>query len=227
MITIAAISDQHGELPNIPKCHLLLIGGDICPEGSPASQARWMNTSLRHWLKEVPADEIVAIAGNHDVIFEHAEFLIPQDLRWHYLKDDLITLFGITIYGSPWQLPFWGAFNADDRMLESKYAAIPKDIDILITHGPPFGILDEVPAWTDYQDERPIIHTGSISLRKKIFEVKPKLVVSGHIHCAYGFRKIDEILFANASLLNDDMELVNKPFLFNWDVDVIALSQFW
>jgi len=205
MIRIIATSDLHGNLPVIQECDLLILGGDICPDGSSTHQAQWLDQNFRSWLDKVPAKEVVAIAGNHDLIFERAENLIPTDLRWHYLKDQQIELFGFKIYGTPWQLPFWGAFNLNEEGLARRYEKIPDNIDILISHGPAYGILDEVPSG----------HVGSTSLRKKIFELKPKLVICGHIHDAFGVRKIDNILFANVSLLNDRMEVAHPPALFD------------
>ena len=204
MIRIAATSDLHGRLPDVPACDLLIIGGDICPGGSMAFQKNWLDTACRDWLEKIPAKEIIAIAGNHDLIFEQAPHLVPKDMPWYYLEDSEIELQGFKFYGTPWQLPFWGAFNLDEKGLALKYRNIPHDVDILISHGPPFGIGDEVPAG----------HQGSVSLRDKIFEIKPKLVVYGHIHPAFGMWKIDDIIFANVSLLNDAMEIVNKPVLF-------------
>lgn len=211
MIRIIATADLHGELPDIPECDLLLIGGDVCPDGSLAFQAKWLDSKYRNWLQTIPAKEIVGIAGNHDLIFEKAEHLVPHGLRWHYLKDSAIELYGFKIYGTPWQLPFWGAFNLNEEKLAKQYTTIPQDVDILISHGPPHGIFDEVPLHTGG-----IQHTGSLALRNKVFEIKPKLCVYGHIHCSFGICKLDEIVFANVCLLNDEMEVTNQPVLFSF-----------
>ena len=205
MTRIIATSDFHGKLPPIPECDLLLIAGDICPSGDPLKQANWLNTKLRPWLDSIPAKEVVAIAGNHDQIFERAPELVPSNLRWHYLQDTFITLYGLTIYGTPWQLPFWGAFNLSEGRLSEIYTKIPTATDIIISHGPPFGIHDEVPTK---------IHTGSTSLLKRTLEVKPKLCLFGHIHNAYGLHIQDGITFANVSLVNDDLRVAHEPMLF-------------
>lgn len=205
MVRIVATSDLHGHLPVIPQCDLLILGGDICRGGPAASQAQWLDINVRDWLKKIPAKEIVAIAGNHDLIFERDPQLVPRGLPWHYLQDSSIELLRLKIYGTPWQKPFWGAFNLDEDGLAQKYKNIPKDIDIFISHGPPYGYGDEVSGGR---------HAGSASLRDKIFEIKPKLVIFGHIHSAFGMWKMDGMTLANVSLLNDEMEEVNKPIIF-------------
>ena len=210
MTRIVASSDFHGKLPtNIPECDLFLIAGDICPSGEPIEQAAWLNTTFRNWLETVPAKKVVAIAGNHDQIFERAPELVPINLRWHYLQDSFITINGLTIYGTPWQLPFWGAFNLSDGRLTEIYKKIPNNTDIIISHGPPFGIHDEVPG------KNSPIHTGSNSLRTRVLQIKPKLCIFGHIHQAYGLSTQDGITFANVSLVNDDLKIAHNPRLFD------------
>lgn len=209
MTRIVATSDLHGELPDIPECDLLIIAGDICPDGPPAFQAKWLDGECRKWLEGISSQEIVLVAGNHDQIFEKESYL-PKDLPWYYLKDSSIDLFGFKIYGTPWQLPFWGAFNLPEEELAKKYANIPKDVDIFISHGPAFEILDEVGKFK-------IQHTGSRSLKNKVFEIKPKLFICGHIHEAYGMCTSEGIIFANVSLLNDRMEVAHEPIIFNME----------
>lgn len=211
MVHIVASSDFHGTLPEIPECDILLIGGDICPEGSLAQQAAWLNDPFRKWLLSVKACEIVGIAGNHDLIFEGAEHLVPSGLNWHYLKDSTIELSGLKIYGTPWQLPFWGAFNLEEVKLAEKYQNIPKDIDILLSHSPAFGIFDEVPL----HDAVNYVHTGSKALLNKALEIKPKLFICGHVHCSTGITKFNDIIFANVALLNDAMEVSHPPVAFD------------
>jgi hypothetical protein len=136
--------------------------------------------------------------------------MIPRGLRWHYLQDQLIELFDLNIYGTPWQLPFWGAFNLCEKDLKRQYMDITANIDVFLSHGPIFGIGDEVPS----RNSADPYHTGSRSLQDKILEIKPKLFICGHIHCAFGVCIEDNITFANVCLLNDQMEVVNKPAIF-------------
>jgi Icc-related predicted phosphoesterase len=210
MVSIVATSDLHGQLPKIPPADLLLIAGDICPNSSTTDQANWLDQTFRVWLDELPVQHVVGVAGNHDRLFEINSEIIPKDLRWHYLQDESITLFDLKIYGTPWQLPFWGAFNLSDKMLVERYHAIEPYTDIVISHGPPFGILDEVPSYLDTSH-----HTGSLALRNRILYVKPQLVVFGHIHEKHGTYFLDQTLCANVSLLNDEMHPVYSPALFH------------
>ncbi|HMP17331.1 MAG TPA: hypothetical protein PKD72_09930 [Gemmatales bacterium] len=138
-ITILASSDLHGYLPALPACDLLLLGGDLCPDDTPDNQAHWLNTTFRNWLEQLPAAHIVALAGNHDFVFEHRPDLILE-LPWHYLQDTRVELHGLHIWGTPWQPVFFNwAFNLEELELKQKWAVIPEDTDILLLHGPPHG----------------------------------------------------------------------------------------
>src|SRR5687767_9595269 len=159
---IIALADQHGFLPDVPPCDLLLIAGDICPvrNHTLAAQRNFLDGELRRWLETVPARHVVATWGNHDLIAERAPELIPPKLRWHMLVDDSVTIDGLRVYGSPWQLEFcdW-AFNLTEPQLAMKWAMIPRDADVLVLHGPPHGYGDLIPAGV-----RPAHRTGSPSL---------------------------------------------------------------
>lgn len=86
----------------------------------------------------------------------------------------------VNFFGSPWQPSFcdW-AFNADiGPELAEKWKAIPNDVDVLITHGPPRGILDR---------NSDGFVCGCPDLRNEVLDrVKPRLHVFGHIHESYG-----------------------------------------
>src|SRR4051794_16941429 len=142
MATILAVSDLHGHLPAIPECDILLIAGDICPYSQVSLQAGWLQDAFNHWLEGIPAREVVAVAGNHDWVFARAPHLVPR-LRWHYLEDRGVELFGLRIYGTPWQPRFhnW-AFNLDEPELEFKFNGIPAGTDIVVSHSAPFGFGD-------------------------------------------------------------------------------------
>lgn len=86
---------------------------------------------------------------------------------------------------------------------------IPEDTDILITHGPPMGILDRV--------ERDNQNVGCELLLEKIQEIKPKINVFGHIHEGYGYISNGNTHFINASVLDGRYVLNNKPITIDWD----------
>jgi Icc-related predicted phosphoesterase len=205
-LKIACVSDLHGHLPEIPECDILLIGGDIVPlkyQRSMVSSVSWMNHLLKRWLEGIHYRGVstAVVAGNHDIIFERRPDMIPG-LPWFYLRDDYTTLRGLKVWGSPWQPTFgtgW-AFNLNEADLNRKWAQIPGDTDILLLHGPPHGEGDLT------IDGR---HVGSPGLLGRILEVKPKLVVCGHIHEAYGLHPFGDTLIVNASLVNLDYEPVN------------------
>lgn len=195
MPKVLATADLHGNLPAIPDCDLLVIAGDICPdffthrpsrtmEKGEQRQKSWLNTEFREWLDELSARniEVVGIAGNHDYVFEH-HFLIPDDLPWTYLRDEGHTSrTGLKLWGTPWvpNLPNW-AFYGSERALEIRCSIIPEDLDILISHGPPYGLGDMIGPF--FGGPKPV---GDIPLLKKLDRIRPTVVVCGHIHEAHG-----------------------------------------
>lgn len=114
----------------------------------------------------------------------------------------------LKIFGSPWQPEFFDwAFNLPrGKPLSEKWAAIPSDVDILVTHTPPYGILDSVHNGK---------HLGCEELRN-VFDrgnIAPRLHVFGHIHDGYGVHFTGETLFVNAAMCNSENEPVNKPIV--------------
>jgi Icc-related predicted phosphoesterase len=221
-MNVYALSDQHGDLPEIPECDLLLIAGDICPDflaGRPGGlmdkgeqrQRNWLDNDFRAWLDEIPAKNVVGIAGNHDFVFEH-KFLIPEGLRWHYLEDDEVEIGGLRIWGTPWvpKLQSW-AFYGSPNMLSVRAEAIPSGIDILLSHGPPFGYGDGIPAslWIDGEIRQGLEHAGEDELFKNLDRIAPKVVVCGHIHEGYGSYKRGDIDIYNVSVKDALYDMVN------------------
>jgi Icc-related predicted phosphoesterase len=190
--------------PVIPECDLLLLAGDYCP--SRRVELWWYAKEFAPWVSKLSATrKIVGVAGNHDTLFEQHKSLLPW-IDWTYLEDSGIEWRGLNIYGTPWQPRFFDwAFNADEDKLERIWQQIPSNTDILVLHGPPLGYGDFSP-----YDK---VHTGSPSLLKKIEEIKPKLVVAGHIHSGYGRYMIGDTIFVNASVVNEKYEMVNEPIV--------------
>lgn len=208
---IDAISDLHGYYPKLEGGDLLIVAGNLTNSDSESEYFEFIE-----WLEKQAYKKIIFIAGNHDNWIERNECAGIADYdgqNIEYLCDSGTEFQGLKIWGSPWTKNFYGqnfkckAFGLDTSIqMREKFYLIPNDIDILITHSPPHGILDET--WE--------CHVGSMSLRDNIisFERLPKLKlhVFGHIHDD-GERicKINNTIFVNASIVDGVYDPVNDP----------------
>lgn len=201
---IVAISDTHG-LHNqlqLPKGDMLLHTGDVANIGSKQDVIAFLN-----WFSQQDFKYKIFIAGNHDFYFERTPTteiadLIPATII--YLNDSGVTIEGINIWGSPVQPRFgnW-AFNRDRGAdIDRHWQLIPENTDILLTHGPPKGILD-----TTFQT----LEVGCEMLLQRIEQIQPKYAIFGHIHEAYGQVTKNNIHFINASVVNLRYMVVNPP----------------
>lgn len=122
----------------------------------------------------------------------------------YYLCDTGVTISGINFWGSPITPTFFNwAFNRDrGKEMSKHWSRIPKNTDILITHGPPFGILDL---------SRYGLNVSCEDLLKKVKSIKPKCHLFGHIHEAYGLCKVSKSTFVNGSILDENYTIVNQP----------------
>jgi Icc-related predicted phosphoesterase len=205
---IVCTADLHENLIDIPECDLLLIAGDVSYafKGDIAAKQAFLDREFRQWLERVPAAEVVLVAGNHDQSIE--AWGLPDGLRCHYLQDAGTELFGLKLWGTPWQPWFhdW-AFNAPRRhgeeFLTSIFELIPADTDIVICHGPPRGYGDH----SGDADGQP--HVGSTALTAALERIEPRLVVCGHIHSGYGRYELGQTEVVNAALVDNAYRPVN------------------
>ena len=237
---ITLISDthtKHDELSydpkDLPGGDLLIHAGDIMNSGYSSNDI----TSFCKWFDGLEQyDHKVFIAGNHDRKFEYAPEEAMEIVNSYksidYLQDDWVVVGDsdphdpnvktAKIYGSPWQPEFYNwAFNLprQGKELEAKWAAIPTDTDILITHGPAQGHLDT--SGPPYNEP----NLGCPLLRHHIDTVsRPKIHVCGHIHGGYGYKFDGQTHFFNASILNERYEYVNKPVTFDWDPETNEIT---
>lgn len=206
---IVAISDTHGlhTQLTLPDGDILLHTGDVSSQGKEFEIVLFLN-----WFAAQPHKHKVFIAGNHDFFFERAsKWLLQQHIPDNvtYLNDSSITIEGIKIWGSPVQPWFYDwAFNRKRGAdIKKHWDLIPDDTDILMTHGPAFGIHDKTT-----RGEK----VGCVDLRETIDRIQPKLFVCGHIHEAYGVLDNGKTTFINASVVNHKYEVVNKATVFDW-----------
>jgi Icc-related predicted phosphoesterase len=222
-VKVLATSDFHGQLPHVPRCDLLLIGGDICPDhpigkkqrytlhdNGAESQFEWLDQTFRPWLIDLRERgiHVIAIAGNHDFVFEKMKTAVRElYLPWVYLEDSLVDFKGLHVYGTPWVpgLPRW-AFYGSDNFLKARAESIPK-CDILLSHGPPFGYCDFVAPQFGSK------HVGDPWLEDGIKIAKPQAVVCGHIHERHGRERMMKlgVDVYNVSYVNEFYDPVHGP----------------
>jgi Icc-related predicted phosphoesterase len=216
------ISDTHTKHDKLngflPSGDILLCAGDISSRGSITELENFFK-----WFDGIDNyDTKVFIAGNHDFGFQDENEKIKGLLTGYktieYLQDERLDLFDeedqqLVIYGSPWQPEFnnW-AFNLPrGEKIKEKWDLIPNDVDILITHGPPFSKLDYVP----YNN----INVGCEELLLKVQGIKPKIHLFGHIHEGSGYVFDGNTHYINAAVLNGRYEFRNKPITVDFDFE--------
>uniref|UniRef100_A0A1I7UYS8 Metallophos domain-containing protein n=1 Tax=Caenorhabditis tropicalis TaxID=1561998 RepID=A0A1I7UYS8_9PELO len=236
-VRFVCIGCTHGEqmdLSRLPPGDVLLVAGDFTSCGLPNEVYNFNKLlgKLKYAYK-------VVIGGNHECTFddtflklnkesEPKEMALKQALlsaihsdskggisakdllsNAIYLEDNVIELFGITIYGTPWQpkVDNW-AFNLSrGQSLLDKWNMIPAGVDVLLTHTPPLGHGD-----TMNNGQR----MGCVELLNTVFKrVRPKYHVFGHIHEGYGCTTDGYTKFINCCLCNENLDMKNEPVIFD------------
>ena len=205
IVTISDTHSRHSKISPMPEGDILIHSGDATERGGIDEIA-----AFNEWLGALPYKHKIFVAGNHDWLFERSPQFAPTMMtNAHYLLDSFIVVEGLKIYGAPWQPRFFDwAFNVDrGEKIAKKWQLIPDDIDVLITHGPPYGILDEVAIRHE--------HVGCEELLPIVKRIKPRAHIFGHIHSGYGMIEQDGIKFVNASTCNEAYQPVNAPIVFD------------
>lgn len=193
----------HHAIQEVPDGDVLVHAGDFLNGGFDLREL----VEFNDWLGSQPHRYKVVIAGNHDHLFEKFPELARSLLynATYYLENSGAAIEGFLFWGSPVQPEFmdW-AFNVPRGPAIRRYwDMIPTATDVLITHGPPLGVLDRVhPAGE---------HLGCLELTYAIERVKPQLHVFGHIHGGAGFRELLWTKFVNAAFLNEAYKPTNAP----------------
>ncbi|CAO4365105.1 unnamed protein product [Caenorhabditis nigoni] len=236
-VRFVCIGCTHGEqmdLSKLPPGDVLLVAGDFTSCGLPNEVH-----SFNKLLGKLKYAYKVVIGGNHECTFddtflklnkesEPKEMALKQALlsaihsdskggisakellsNAIYLEDNVIELFGITIYGTPWQpkVDNW-AFNLSrGQSLLDKWNMIPTGVDVLLTHTPPLGHGDMM-----NNGQR----MGCVELLNTVFKrVRPKYHVFGHIHEGYGCTTDGYTKFINCCQCNENLDVKNEPVIFD------------
>jgi len=194
-MSIVHLSDTHNKhhlLKNLPKADIIIHSGDISVSGSEREIMEFIE-----WFGKLPYKYKIFVAGNHDDCLFGANIEgIPNNC--FYLCNSSITIEGVKFYGTPMFMEDIISGNYDNNIQQ-----IPNDTNILITHQPPYCILDSSAN----------INYGDSVLLQTVLKIQPKYHLFGHVHDAYGIEKIDNTTFVNAAILDEHYELANKPIL--------------
>lgn len=231
-IKVCCISDTHSfhEQLDLEPGDILIHAGDFTCRGSREEVSHFTD-----WLRKQDYKYKIVIAGNHELTFDRtryaqrlAKFLnkpaqlesfkascdpnvFAQMIRdagdnCFYLEHEPLEVLGYKFFGTPYipVISDW-AFMLKREERAQKWAEIPTDTQILITHTPPLGILDD-------SSER---RSGCEELRREVLErIRPIYHICGHIHEGYGQATQDGIHFINAASVNEDYVIVNAPIYF-------------
>lgn len=229
---IVTLSDTHcqGSDVAVPDGDVLVHAGDHTFRGTQGE----VDDALQ-WLDALPHRHKLLVAGNHDWFFDPdmptsfrgwslrrslpVDELLARYPRLTYLQDSGVDVDGLRFWGSPWQPYYWGwAFNfpqypsGEPRRAWEK---IPADTQVLITHSPPFGILDT-------NEEDPQRPNGCPALRARVNELLGlRLHIFGHIHEGYGQQDVAAppdshiVSFINASICTREYRPTNPPIVID------------
>lgn len=191
------ISDTHGlhgRITALPEGDVLVHAGDFMNGGYDAQELLTFN----RWLGEQDFEHRVVCSGNHDRLFEMA----PQQARALltnaiYLENSGVRLGALTFWGSPYTPEFlhWAFMYPRGTSAKQYWSQIPAGLDVLITHGPPLGLLDQTAPGE--------AHLGCEELLDAVEAKKPRVHVFGHIHGGAGAADNGTTQFVNAAYLNE------------------------
>lgn len=202
-LKIVAISDCHNKYHKliIPECDILISAGDYSFQGN-----RKEVKDFHEWFNKQPAKHKISVQGNHELYVEKyfnemkqvAEEACPGV---HFIDEGLVEVEGLKIWCSA-ITPFFcdWAWNRHSYEIKKHWDKIPDDVDIVATHGPCYGILDQ----TTYADGTPKSNPlGCPYLAVRIKELKPDIHLCGHIHSGFGEKHIDGTSYYNVSICDE------------------------
>lgn len=207
---IVAISDVHTKWKElkIPECDVLISAGDYSYRGESE-----IVEAFHAWLYKQPANNIISVQGNHELWVERnfekakeiAERVCPGV---HFIEEGPIEINGVKFWCSaftPWFYDW--AYNVQrGSEIDEHWKKIPEDTNILITHGPPFDVLDVV----YFPDGTPKDNVGCWNLKARIKQIKPDIHIFGHIHNSHGQKHEDGISYFNVCIC-DEMYIPSNP----------------
>jgi Icc-related predicted phosphoesterase len=206
---ILHISDTHGHHDKLNladfKADVLVHSGDFTNSGSQQEVLQFFD-----WFAKLPIQHKILVPGNHDYFVEEMlEDSQTRELFWpksfHLLIGEGVEIDGVKFWGSPVTPWFFDmAFNQETDEIAEEWAKIPADTQVLITHGPRYGVLDKTEDGT---------HVGCHALRSHIADTLTALKVHlhGHIHSGYGMHQTERLLTLNSAMIDSAHQPTQVP----------------
>jgi len=190
LVILGDTHELHREV-EVPAGDVLLFTGDLTMFSKRLSAIE----DFDDWLGELPHRWKLVVPGNHEFFLESDPGRRSLVSNAHVLIDEAVTVEGLKIYGSPVTPLSGGAFckpSPADRVRH--WAQIPGDVNVLIVHGPPYGILDRSPGQRE--------HMGDPELMARVKQLPNlRLLCCGHVHGGFGMVERDGVLYVNAALM--------------------------
>jgi Icc-related predicted phosphoesterase len=229
-IKVVCISDTHTKHSKIklPSGDILIHAGDFTFKGRKKEII-----DFNKFLAKQDFKHKIVIAGNHELTFDSENYdslmnlfgldaeVSPKEAKalltnCTYLENSGTEVLGYKFWGSPMTPEFfdWAFMKQRGDEIDQYWAMIPEDTDILITHGPPMGILDKVVAGDNVGCERLLDHVMK--------RVKPLYHIYGHIHESNGRQSLEVeggrvVNFINAATCNYAYKPENEIYTFYLD----------
>ena len=183
---------KHRQLKNLPQADLIIHSGDASENGTEGEILDFLD-----WFCELDYRHKIFVAGNHDLCL-YGEKIEGLPTNFHYLCNSGVEIDGVKFWG----IPYFMADAQKGNFLKHAQK-IPDSTDVLITHRPPYGILDfsKNTYW------------GCRFLLRAILEIRPKYHLFGHAHASYGIEKSTYTTFVNSALMCENYEFANEPAL--------------
>ena len=225
MAKFACLSDTHMQMDRIeiPPCDVVLHAGDFSYRGEMPECLNELKI-LKNRANAAGASIVIVTPGNHDWVFQYNTEYMKDECRKlgiHLLMHEpMILKMGdrdYKVFGSPYQPEFFDwAFNLPrGPQLAAKWAEIPDDTEILITHSPPHLILDRIPDHcVKLGGPNRTAFVGCEDLATRLPQLnKLRLHVFGHNHFSAGRLDAMGKVFVNASCCDEKYRPHNKPII--------------
>lgn len=210
IVFMADTHTYHHHIPDVPDGDILVHCGDFTLSGTLKEAY-----DFAEWFKKQPHPYKVIICGNHETCLSQEPTLADKLFSFcYYLEESSVEIEGLKFYGSPWTESFKmmrEGLGFYKKSTKKCFRGIPKDVDILVTHGPPYGILDEPHDGRGYR-------CGDRTLMSRVLKRNPLVHAFGHIHEGHGvqrgFGDTCKTVFINCSLIDHTYNLIHKPIVY-------------